>query len=186
MCDTGWWQVLLDGLIGAGVGGVVAALTAWGVVAATKRHERAMTREQAMREDIVALQRHAGMLLEAVGDHDSAAAGQALTDVALGSMTLSVHDQGRTPGLMQWTTDVTSEWAELVLVWQLANQPFSHEEYVDLMKRAAHFAALLTTWSHRGFPAWDRAAIDRAYADLAELAELAEPESEPMATEPPA
>ncbi|KAB2350006.1 hypothetical protein [Actinomadura rudentiformis] len=36
----GWWGVLLQGTISAVVGGLVAALTAWAVVSATRRHER--------------------------------------------------------------------------------------------------------------------------------------------------
>jgi hypothetical protein len=40
MDPQGWWGVLLQGSISAAVGGIVAALTAWAVVAATRRHDR--------------------------------------------------------------------------------------------------------------------------------------------------
>ncbi|MBB3726563.1 hypothetical protein [Nonomuraea dietziae] len=36
----GWWGNLLQGALSAVIGGVVAALTAWAVVTATRRHER--------------------------------------------------------------------------------------------------------------------------------------------------
>ncbi|WP_157254715.1 hypothetical protein [Nonomuraea typhae] len=36
----GWWANLLQGALSAIIGGVVAAVTAWGVVAATRRHDR--------------------------------------------------------------------------------------------------------------------------------------------------
>ena len=40
MDPQGWWGVLLQGTISAAVGGVVAALTAWGVVTVTHRHDQ--------------------------------------------------------------------------------------------------------------------------------------------------
>lgn len=40
MDPQGWWGVLLQGTISAVAGGIVAALTAWAVVAATRRHDR--------------------------------------------------------------------------------------------------------------------------------------------------
>lgn len=40
MDPQGWWGILLQGSFSAVVGGIVAALTAWAVVAATRRHER--------------------------------------------------------------------------------------------------------------------------------------------------
>ncbi|MEV4020622.1 hypothetical protein AB0J35_60115 [Nonomuraea angiospora] len=40
-----WWANLLQGAVSAMLGGVVAALTAWGVVKATKRNERKLARE---------------------------------------------------------------------------------------------------------------------------------------------
>jgi hypothetical protein len=40
MDPQGWWGVLLQGTISAVVGGIVTALTAWAVVAATRRHDR--------------------------------------------------------------------------------------------------------------------------------------------------
>ncbi|WP_157255171.1 hypothetical protein [Nonomuraea typhae] len=36
----GWWPNLLQGAFSAIIGGVVAAITAWGVVVATRRHDR--------------------------------------------------------------------------------------------------------------------------------------------------
>ncbi|GAA5057586.1 hypothetical protein HNP84_000524 [Thermocatellispora tengchongensis] len=36
----GWWANLLQGALSAVIGGIVAAITAWAVVTATRRHER--------------------------------------------------------------------------------------------------------------------------------------------------
>jgi hypothetical protein len=43
MDPQGWWGVLLQETIPAVVGGIVAALTAWAVVTATRRHDRHRT-----------------------------------------------------------------------------------------------------------------------------------------------
>ncbi|MFI6530809.1 hypothetical protein ACIBHY_00095 [Nonomuraea sp. NPDC050547] len=45
-----WWANLLQGAISSVIGGIVAALTAWYVVQATIRHERALTETSAARE----------------------------------------------------------------------------------------------------------------------------------------
>lgn len=45
----GWWANLLQGGVSAVVGGVVAALTAWAVVSATRRHERRFAVEREAR-----------------------------------------------------------------------------------------------------------------------------------------
>jgi hypothetical protein len=44
-----WWASLLQGVISAVVGGAVAALTAWAVVSATRRHERRIAMEKEAR-----------------------------------------------------------------------------------------------------------------------------------------
>ncbi|WP_157548834.1 hypothetical protein [Nonomuraea candida] len=41
----GWWANLLQGALSAIIGGIVAAMTAWGVVVATRRHERRVALE---------------------------------------------------------------------------------------------------------------------------------------------
>jgi hypothetical protein len=41
----GWWANLLQGALSAVIGGIVAAITAWGVVVATRRHERRVALE---------------------------------------------------------------------------------------------------------------------------------------------
>lgn len=45
----GWWPNLLQGAVSAVIGGVVAALTAWAVVSATRRHDRRFAIEREAR-----------------------------------------------------------------------------------------------------------------------------------------
>jgi hypothetical protein len=45
----GWWANLLQGAVSAVIGGLVAALTAWAVVSATRRHERRFAVEREAR-----------------------------------------------------------------------------------------------------------------------------------------
>jgi hypothetical protein len=53
----GWWGLLLQGALSAVVGGIVAALTAWAVVAATHRHQqRALLLTEARRAAVEMLQ----------------------------------------------------------------------------------------------------------------------------------
>ncbi|MGH3801837.1 MAG: hypothetical protein ACRDTD_17230 [Pseudonocardiaceae bacterium] len=49
MAVQGWWGNLLQGAVSALIGGVVAALTAWGVVSATRRHDRRVAIEREAR-----------------------------------------------------------------------------------------------------------------------------------------
>jgi hypothetical protein len=68
----GWWPNLLQGAVSAVIGGVVAALTAWGVVAASRRHERRLDIEREARKAAFELLFQLGsirMKLSRVGSH---------------------------------------------------------------------------------------------------------------------
>lgn len=51
----GWWPNLMQGAVSAVIGGVVAALTAWAVVAAGRRHERRLALEFEARASAIEL-----------------------------------------------------------------------------------------------------------------------------------
>ncbi|HTJ68175.1 MAG TPA: hypothetical protein VL551_11650 [Actinospica sp.] len=58
----GWWGVLLQGTIASGVGGMVAAITAWAVVSVTHRHEHRFALRGEVRTSAIALFHLAGRI----------------------------------------------------------------------------------------------------------------------------
>lgn len=90
----GWWPNLLQGAVSAVIGGVVAALTAWGVVIATRRHERRLDIEREARTAAL------NLLFELGGIW------MKLTRAAKGGATLPPITDGREWGLSVFAAEV--------------------------------------------------------------------------------
>jgi hypothetical protein len=90
----GWWPNLLQGAVSAVIGGLVAALTAWGVVAATRRHERRLDIEREARTAAL------NLLFELGG------IGMKLTQVAKDGATLPRITDSREWGLPVFAAEV--------------------------------------------------------------------------------
>ena len=139
MEPSGWWPVLLDGLIGAGVGGVVAALTAWWVVRESDRRQAARAHDRVIRERVAGIVSTVAMIPDADVDERLAAYWRSHG----ATMALVVELRNRHQPMRQWLLGTDQRLFRAVAQW---------ESLVDPAQVAADINGALVTWSSQGLP----------------------------------
>ena len=117
-----WWQALLNGLIGAVVGGLVTVGVAWRVFTSTNEHERRRVNELEARQAGAAIMRASGPFLSALGH---AATSRSSADAAAARASYNADTTSNLPAILK---------ADEQFGTQLIEKMKTHVDLMDAMK----------------------------------------------------